>query len=83
MMQRWLLEWGMAGTMVAVAGAAYAQVPARPQIATTKVEGTDGVYVFRNGNHPLTNGRATQLGCRLLRAATAVCGGVVLDAAQE
>jgi len=27
-----------------------AQQP-RPQIATTKVDGTDGVYVFRNGNH--------------------------------
>jgi len=25
--------------------------PARPQIQTTKVEGTDGVYIFRNGNH--------------------------------
>ena len=25
--------------------------PARPQIATTKVDGTDNVYVFRNGNH--------------------------------
>lgn len=25
--------------------------PARPQIQTTKVDGTDGVYVFRNGNH--------------------------------
>jgi glyoxylase-like metal-dependent hydrolase (beta-lactamase superfamily II) len=25
--------------------------PARPQIATTKVEGTEGVYIFRNGNH--------------------------------
>ena len=22
-----------------------------PQIETTKVEGTDGVYIFRNGNH--------------------------------
>jgi glyoxylase-like metal-dependent hydrolase (beta-lactamase superfamily II) len=26
-------------------------VPARPQIQTTKVAGTDGVYIFRNGNH--------------------------------
>jgi glyoxylase-like metal-dependent hydrolase (beta-lactamase superfamily II) len=25
--------------------------PARPQIQTTKVDGTDGVYIFRNGNH--------------------------------
>ena len=31
--------------------AAQAQAPARPQIATTKVEGTDNVYIFRNGNH--------------------------------
>jgi glyoxylase-like metal-dependent hydrolase (beta-lactamase superfamily II) len=29
----------------------FAQAPARPQIQTTKVEGTDGVYIFRNGNH--------------------------------
>ena len=28
-----------------------AQQPARPPIATTKVDGTDNVYVFRNGNH--------------------------------
>ena len=26
-------------------------VPERPQIATTKVDGTDHVYIFRNGNH--------------------------------
>jgi glyoxylase-like metal-dependent hydrolase (beta-lactamase superfamily II) len=28
-----------------------APAPARPQIATTKVPGTDNVYVFRNGGH--------------------------------
>jgi len=28
-----------------------AQAPARPPIQTTKVEGTDGVYIFRNVNH--------------------------------
>ena len=28
-----------------------AQAPARPQIQTTKVDGTDGVYIFRNGGH--------------------------------
>ena len=28
-----------------------AQAPARPQIETRKVEGTDNVYIFRNGNH--------------------------------
>lgn len=31
--------------------AGQAQQPARPPIATTKVAGTDNVYVFRNGNH--------------------------------
>ncbi|HEV8583970.1 MAG TPA: MBL fold metallo-hydrolase [Methylomirabilota bacterium] len=30
---------------------ARAQQPTRPPIETTKVEGTDNVYVFRNGNH--------------------------------
>jgi glyoxylase-like metal-dependent hydrolase (beta-lactamase superfamily II) len=36
---------------LALAGAATAQQPARPQIQTTKVDGTDGVYIFRNGGH--------------------------------
>jgi glyoxylase-like metal-dependent hydrolase (beta-lactamase superfamily II) len=27
------------------------QAPARPMIETTKVEGTDNVYIFRHGNH--------------------------------
>jgi glyoxylase-like metal-dependent hydrolase (beta-lactamase superfamily II) len=36
---------------LSVGGAALAQQPARPPIATTKVEGTDNVYVFRNVNH--------------------------------
>jgi glyoxylase-like metal-dependent hydrolase (beta-lactamase superfamily II) len=31
--------------------AAYAQQPAAPPFATTKVDGTDNVYVFRYGNH--------------------------------
>lgn len=30
---------------------AAAQQPQRPQIETTRVEGTDNVYIFRNGNH--------------------------------
>jgi len=30
---------------------AYAQQPAQPPFATTKVDGTDNVYVFRYGNH--------------------------------
>jgi glyoxylase-like metal-dependent hydrolase (beta-lactamase superfamily II) len=36
--------------VLAAALPALAQAP-RPQIQTTKVEGADGVYVFRNGNH--------------------------------
>ena len=32
-----------------IGGSALAQQPTRPQIQTTKVEGTDNVYVFRNG----------------------------------
>ena len=35
----------------ALAAVALAQQPARPPFATTKVEGTDNVYIFRNGNH--------------------------------
>lgn len=30
---------------------AAAQQQRRPQTETTKVEGTDNVYIFRNGNH--------------------------------
>jgi glyoxylase-like metal-dependent hydrolase (beta-lactamase superfamily II) len=30
---------------------AFGQSPARPMIETTKVEGTDNVYIFRHGNH--------------------------------
>jgi len=30
---------------------AFAQAPARPPIQTTRVEGADGVYLFRNVNH--------------------------------
>src|SRR5947199_8971142 len=35
--------------LLATVGAATAQTP--PPFATTKVEGTDGVYIFRNGGH--------------------------------
>ena len=35
----------------APAAAPAAPAPARPQIETTKVDGTDNVYIFRNGNH--------------------------------
>lgn len=48
MMQRKML--GFAAALL-LAWGAQAQQPARPQIATTKVEGTEGVYVFRNGGH--------------------------------
>src|SRR6266853_1812661 len=37
--------------LAAAPSAAWSQAPARPQIATTKVDGTEGVYLFRNGNH--------------------------------
>jgi len=33
------------------APAAAQQPPARPPFATTKVDGTDNVYIFRNGGH--------------------------------
>jgi glyoxylase-like metal-dependent hydrolase (beta-lactamase superfamily II) len=35
----------------AFVGAVQAQQPARPPIQTTKVEGTEGVYIFRNVGH--------------------------------
>src|SRR5262245_37038615 len=42
---------GVAAALIAVgfATAALAQQQQRPQIETTKVEGTDNVYIFRNG----------------------------------
>ncbi len=39
------------GLAVLAAAPAWAQAPQRPQIQTTKVDGTDNVYIFRNGNH--------------------------------
>lgn len=39
---------GVASVLAATAALAQAQ---QPQIATTKVEGTENVYIFRNGNH--------------------------------
>jgi glyoxylase-like metal-dependent hydrolase (beta-lactamase superfamily II) len=36
---------------VALAATAQAQQAQRPQIETKKVEGTENVYIFRNGNH--------------------------------
>src|SRR5437764_346536 len=43
----------IAGALVAVClgAAAYAQQPTQPPFATTRVEGTDNVYIFRGGNH--------------------------------
>jgi len=37
--------------VLSAAGVAQAQQPFRPPIATTKVEGPDNVYIFRNVNH--------------------------------
>jgi glyoxylase-like metal-dependent hydrolase (beta-lactamase superfamily II) len=37
--------------VLSLAGVGHAQQSERPPIATTKVEGTDNVYVFRNMNH--------------------------------
>src|SRR5437879_5075135 len=44
----------IAGAALVAAGigaAAYAQQPTQPPYATTKVDGTDNVYIFRGGNH--------------------------------
>jgi len=48
------LSYTIAGSVLAAAClgvAAYAQQPAARPFATTKVDGTDNVYVFRYGNH--------------------------------
>ena len=37
--------------LLLLVGAAFAQAPTRPPIQVTKVDGTDGVYIFRNVNH--------------------------------
>ena len=44
---------GMAAALIAgfTTTALAQQAPPRPQIETTKVDGTDNVYIFRNGNH--------------------------------
>jgi len=42
---------GAALLATALSSTALAQQPARPQIETKKVDGTDNVYIFRNGNH--------------------------------
>ena len=46
--------YAMAGALLfagAVGLTAQAQQPQQPPFATTKVEGTENVYIFRNGNH--------------------------------
>jgi len=46
--------YGLAGLMLVAAlfgGLGEAQQPQRPPFETTKVDGTENVYVFRNGNH--------------------------------
>jgi glyoxylase-like metal-dependent hydrolase (beta-lactamase superfamily II) len=41
----------LAATAFSSAAWSQAAAPARPQIETRKVEGTENVYIFRNGNH--------------------------------
>jgi glyoxylase-like metal-dependent hydrolase (beta-lactamase superfamily II) len=52
MFNRPTLAVAAATVSLVAAGASLAQQPPpRPQIETTKVEATDNVYIFRNGNH--------------------------------
>jgi len=41
----------IAAVLVLASAPALAQAPQRPPFSTTKVEGTDNVYIFRYGNH--------------------------------
>ena len=50
LMVRFGIAAALAATMLTLP-AAFAQQPQRPQIETRKVDGTDNVYIFRNGNH--------------------------------
>ena len=52
-MSRLILAFAHAALLLALAAGAQAQQPAPkpPQIETTKVPGTENVYIFRNGNH--------------------------------
>ena len=45
------LALALAAAAIPSAASAQAPTPARPAIQTTKVEGTDGVYIFRNVGH--------------------------------
>ena len=51
MSRRILASISAALMLIPLVATAQAQQPARPPFATTKVEGTDNVYIFRNGNH--------------------------------
>src|SRR5499433_4520603 len=46
-----LAAMAVALSSVGFATTGLAQQAQRPQIETTKVDGTDNVYIFRNGNH--------------------------------
>ncbi len=46
-----LAAMAVALSVVGFATTGLAQQAQRPQIETTKVDGTDNVYIFRNGNH--------------------------------
>src|SRR5437660_4725934 len=46
-----LIAMAVALSAAGLATTALAQQAQRPQIQTTKVDGTDNVYIFRNGNH--------------------------------
>jgi len=48
MIRKWFV---FVSALLMLAGTAYAQQAERPAIATTKVEGTDNVYIFRNVGH--------------------------------
>jgi glyoxylase-like metal-dependent hydrolase (beta-lactamase superfamily II) len=51
-MSRFILSLaGAAMFALSLGSAAQTPAPERPPFATTKVEGTDNVYIFRNGNH--------------------------------
>src|SRR5919108_3179321 len=50
-MSRTTFVIGCALVVVGLGAAAYAQQASQPPYATTRVEGTDNVYIFRGGNH--------------------------------
>jgi len=51
MQRKTLIALSIATLVSTIAGTAMAQTPAAPPFATTKVEGTDNVYIFRYQNH--------------------------------